>query len=278
MAKGIVLRTFISTIVMSVLCLEPAWITIADDCQECDEKGTPTYVGNAKYSWPCKCTDATPTIDYDNDEDDLIPSAGSINLWVDSGGLACPPYTWTVDGKGWSIIDNDGDNKTDYNNEPITLSLINTTGKTCGTGGSGDYDVYATVTITDNCGKTGDIIIRYSGGKWKDYYTVNCSSSPWWWKNCYSCKDTVELVSGAYRLLPGLTFGGVSGWSPASCVKLLPATIQYGNSPTWVVTAANGCDVSYCGGWIDIPDGSNCNHREACTLLIGQNIDVWGCP
>ncbi len=270
MPKGKIFGIFL-ILTLSVFYMNLTEVVLAEDC--CDEKGTPTSVGNAEYSWGCECTGVKPTI-YDNDADDLIPSAGSVNLWVNSGGKACPPYTWSTTSEGWSL------NASTTNNdlETVTLSLINTTGKSCGTSGSGDFDVYATVKVTDACGKTDDIVMRYLGGKWKDYYTVGCSSSPWWWKNCYSCKDTVELISGAYRLLPGLTFGGVSGWSPASCVKLLPATIQYGDSPTWVVTAANGCDVSYCGGWIDIPDGSNCNHREACTLLIGQNIDVWGCP
>jgi hypothetical protein len=150
-------------IILSVLCLEPAWTAIAEDCQECDRQNTPTPAGNAEYlaGWPCKCTEAKPMI-YDNDDDDLIPSAGAVNLWVNSGGNACPPYTWSISGMGWSVIDDDGDNQTDNDLETITLSLINTIGKTCGT----HYSVYCTVTVTDNCGETDNIIMKYSGGKW----------------------------------------------------------------------------------------------------------------
>ena len=157
MTKEIVLRTFMSIIILSILCLEPTWIVIAQDCEECDGKGTPTPAGNAEYAWPCKCTGKTPTI-YDNDADNLIPSAGSVNLWVNSGGLACPPYTWTVSGTGWSL----NKSTTENDLEQVTLSLINTTGKKCGT----NYTPYATVTVTDACGKTDDIVMRYSGGKW----------------------------------------------------------------------------------------------------------------
>ena len=157
---------------LSTVCLEPARIAIAEDCQECDGKGTPTSVGNAEYSpgWECECSDIIPTI-YDNDEDDLIYSAGLVNLWVNSGVLACPPYKWSVSGTGWSL------NKNTTNNdlEQVTLSLINTTGKTCGV----HYSVYATVRVTDNCGVTDDIVFRYSGGTWTLHYTLPSVINPY---------------------------------------------------------------------------------------------------
>jgi len=108
----------------------------------------------------CECIGTTPTI-YDDDADNEIESAGSVNLWVDSGGTACPPYTWSTSSTGWSL----NSNKTNNDLETVTLSLINTSGKTCGT----DYDVYATVTVTDDCGVTDDIIMIYSGR----YYSRN---------------------------------------------------------------------------------------------------------
>ena len=49
----------------------------------------------------CECLGFTPDIAYDAPPE--IAAGGTKSLWVDSGGLACPPYTWSVSGTGYSI-------------------------------------------------------------------------------------------------------------------------------------------------------------------------------
>jgi hypothetical protein len=161
--KTIKIRLFIRMIAL-ILCLHG--LVFGEDCA--DDKGatqTPTPAGNAEYAnlWRDQCA---PII-YDDDDDDMVDSGGSVKLWVDSGGLACPPYTWSTSNTGWSLYSNETENDL----ETVTLSLIDTSGKTCGT----DYDVYAILTVTDDYGVTDDIVIRYSGGQWVfDKYTSSC--------------------------------------------------------------------------------------------------------
>jgi len=144
---------FFTVMIAFHLCLNSP--VLAEDCADKkDVTQTPTRPGNAEYAgnWRNQCG---PTI-YDDDDDDMIGSGDSVNLWVDSGGAACPPYTWSTSSAGWSL----DSSTTGDDLETVTLILIETPGKTCGT----DFDVYSTVTVTDNCGVTDDITIRYSGG------------------------------------------------------------------------------------------------------------------
>ena len=58
---------------------------------------------------------AKPKI-YSSSED-IVPG-GTIDLWVDTGGSGCPPYTWSVSGTGYSLS-----GTTTYSKEQIvTLS------------------------------------------------------------------------------------------------------------------------------------------------------------
>jgi len=62
----------------------------------------------------CECYGIAPTIYTDGGG--TVASGGSINLWVDSGGFACPPYTWTVvSGTGYSLSKSETDNDLETN-------------------------------------------------------------------------------------------------------------------------------------------------------------------
>jgi hypothetical protein len=122
------------------------------------------YYSNKGCEWqmfvscnPCECQGATPTIVA---SDSTIDPGGSITLYVDSGGLACPPYTWEVDDIAYSIT-----SETDNDLEEATLSASS---GSCG----GTYDndnIVVTVTVTDNCGLTDTIKIRNTEGDWGGY-------------------------------------------------------------------------------------------------------------
>lgn len=100
----------------------------------------------------CPCTDAEPTIVASSS---TIAAGGSITVWVDSDGLACPPYEWSISGTGYSL------NKTTTNNDLETVTVSLTTG-TCGS----SYALYSTITVEDACGVTDYFDLRYSGGVW----------------------------------------------------------------------------------------------------------------
>ena len=61
----------------------------------------------------CECQFIAPTIYTDGGG--TVASGGSTNLWVDSGGFACPPYTWTVSGLGYSLSKATTDNDLETN-------------------------------------------------------------------------------------------------------------------------------------------------------------------
>lgn len=185
MTKGIILRTCMFIIIPSVLCLNPVFVASVEDCQNCGGPGTPTSAGNLvrQPGWDCICTGAKPTIVASSE---TISKGGSITLRVNSGGLACPSYTWSTTSKGYTL------NKTKTNNdEAVTLSC--TTGN-CGT----NYDVYATIKVTDNCGQPADIVIRNTAGTWSKVEDITsnwlCSVCPLDCGGATGCIPTDETI------------------------------------------------------------------------------------
>jgi len=207
MLKRRIMKVCLFTAMIAIhLCLNS--FVLAEDCA--DKEGvtqTPTPPGNAEYAGNWR-NQYGPTI-YD---DDMIGSGGSVNLWVDSGGAACPPYTWSTSSAGWSL----DSSTTGDDLETVTLSLINTGGKTCGT----DYDVYGTVTVTDDCGETDDITIRYSGGTWalveqKYSHFPGCSGATY---NCTGdVYGPVELLEGYKKWILSITVYEYQRHYPYGC-------------------------------------------------------------
>jgi hypothetical protein len=115
---------FILFIMSITFCIHFSLTAIADDiCVDCEEKSQPvlTLTGNADYSKINNvCSGATPTI---HTSSSTIAPGDSITLYVDSGYLALPPYSWSVFGTGYSL------NKSTTNNdlEEVTLSCASGT-------------------------------------------------------------------------------------------------------------------------------------------------------
>jgi len=88
---------------------------IADNSSD-TSSGLSTYPGDTTYpdDWQCECSGAIPTIITSSDE---ISPGGSITLHVDSGGLACPDYSWEVTGIGYTI-----DSESENDLETVTLT------------------------------------------------------------------------------------------------------------------------------------------------------------
>ena len=142
--------------IASHLCINS--FGLAEDCTDKDGvTQTPTAPGNTEYPEDWR-NQYRPTIYASDDE---IAPEGTITLYVDSGCLACPPYSWSVSGEGYTIQDNDGDQETDNDLETITLTAPASVG-VCGT----DYDIVATVTVEDQLEETDSVKIKNTDGQW----------------------------------------------------------------------------------------------------------------
>ena len=114
---------FILFIMSITFCIHFSVRAIADDiCVDCEEKSqpVPTLTGNADYSKiNNECSGAIPTI---HTSSSTIAPGGSITLYVDSGELALPPYSWSVLGTGYSL------DKSTTNNDLEEVTLTSASG------------------------------------------------------------------------------------------------------------------------------------------------------
>ena len=115
---------FILIILSITFCIYFRVSAVADDiCVDCEGESppVPTLTGNADYSKiNNECSGETPAI---HTSSSTIAPGGSITLYVDSGNLALPPYSWSVSGTGYSL-----DKSTTNNDlEEVTLSCASGT-------------------------------------------------------------------------------------------------------------------------------------------------------
>jgi hypothetical protein len=157
-----------------------ASISVAGNCGDCDEP--PTIPGNA-----CKCDGTKPTINATFAEGmDTIDSSNPVTLSA-SGG--CPPYIWSVTGTGYDLSDNGNGTK--------KLSVVS---GTCIKNVTGNYDIYATVTVTDKCDLSNEVQVRHTSGTWVSKGTgkgvlVSCTYNRYIWKRAS------EFIIGHQRWL-----------------------------------------------------------------------------
>jgi hypothetical protein len=146
-------------------CLHLTGPTVADECWDREGSG-PTVTGNYTY----------PPFQYDPDNPDEIDRNNSIPICV-IGGI--PPYTWQVNGNGFSL------------SEGATEGLTNTLiaeSTACGA---------ATITVTDKFGASCTGYVRCTTGNWSDFVQVAitvkgdvCPDNP----NCKSSSGSYDYV------------------------------------------------------------------------------------
>jgi hypothetical protein len=164
MKKKIIIILLVLVSLSSILFINLGNKSTAQECNDCTP--IPTPPGDSDYSKiNCNCTGAIPTIKASASE---ITSGGSITLWVDSGGKACPDFTWSVSSAKYSL------NKSKTNNDLETVTMTAASG-TCSTTGYNNSNIYVTVTVTDSCRNTNQIEIRNTAGDWvlEDICTQN---------------------------------------------------------------------------------------------------------
>ena len=204
----------------------------------------------------CECVNADPLI-YATSS--TINPGSSINMYVDSGGYACPPYSWTVSGLGYSL--NKG--TTDNDLEVVTLSSAS---GSCGT----NYAAVASVTVTDNCGRPYNARFRNTGGKWVQvgYSYIRCQqncSVGCWNAGCPggSCAGVTYADDAVYK-----STGGIRKW------RLLGSTFICG------YTNMGPAGWIWCNG--SVPATGDvlppfCNPPSACNAGTGPCADVCYC-
>ena len=145
-----ILKTVALVFIFSFI-LQPSTIVFANDCQS-DTPPISTVPGNRII--PPNWRDAyKPKIYSDNDE---IARNNYVNVWVDSDGKACPPYSWSVSGTGFHFDSASGPTTATTNADLETLQLW-ADGTACGP---------ATITVTDLCEGNDEEYVRCTNGRW----------------------------------------------------------------------------------------------------------------
>jgi hypothetical protein len=163
MKKKITLILLILAVLSSILFINLGNKSTAQECNDCTL--IPTPPGDSNYSKiNCNCVGTIPTIKASTSE---IKSGSSITLWVDSGGKACPDFTWSVSNAKYTL------NKSKTVNDLETVTMTAASG-TCSSTGYDNSSIYVIVNVTDSCKQTNQIIIRNTAGKWGTYSTHLC--------------------------------------------------------------------------------------------------------
>jgi len=131
---------------------------------------------------------------------ETIAPGASITLWVNSEGLACPPYHWSVTGKGYSI------SSSTTQNDLATVTLTSPEGR-CGV----NFNPYVKVSVQDSCGVRAEKFLRNSDGKWgnlNEQGSGDCDPSG----NCdagAACNQPVtEITDGIHKWTFSQGYGG----------------------------------------------------------------------
>ena len=168
----------------------------------------------------CECKGAGVIVFKSISEADAVDKGNSVSLWADSGGEACPPYTWTVQGNDqqndWHFGSVSGPKTAITENDLDQVSLFPGP-SVCGA---------ATVTVTDDCGESDTTEIRCSVGTWSPTREQIIGV---WDANCegfhevelaWECGQnmTLEVIEGKWRYSVeiGDESGGENGYMYAA--------------------------------------------------------------
>jgi hypothetical protein len=222
MKKKITLILLILVALSSILFINLGNKSTADECKDCDSKkplAVPTPPGNADYTKiNCNCSEATPTIKASAS---TIAPGGSITLWVDSGGKACPDFTWSISSAKYTL----NKSKTTADFETVTMTAAS---GICSTTGYDNSNIYVTVTVMDRCEITNQIIILNTAGHWKNIgstYARNAMESDqcgaWGGSSPVSEEYSSYYREGKYRWRLYHSSGWSAWWNPVGCAAKL---------------------------------------------------------
>ena len=171
--------------------------TTAKECNDCDQISTAP--GNADYSQmncDCSCIGGLPVI-VTSDNADTVKRNNKIDVWIDSGGEACPKYTWEIIGNGFHFGSVSGPN-TAITNADSAILQIWADNNACGS---------AIITVRDCCGETSTISVREpDNGKWVLIEDIECGTldnMP----GAGTCHSDFYCIEGGFRYLDSWVAG-----------------------------------------------------------------------
>lgn len=154
-------KTLMSLLILStIISFDSGINSTADECNDCAL--IPSTPGDTDYcSISQNNPESKPIIQASSTQ---IGAGGSISLNVNAESLAYPPYNWSVSNAIYTL-----DKSTTMSNlEIVTMSAA--TGS-CGNGYS-DSNISVTVTVTDACGESNQIMIRNTAGSWGSWIKI----------------------------------------------------------------------------------------------------------
>jgi len=189
------------------LCLNVNSIATAADCEPCGSE-TPSSPGNTTIPDNFHLNIVARYTNQSASDPNTIASSYPVYLHVESSGYSCPNYTWSIASKGYSL----DKTETSSASEEVMMSVVS---GSCGKNGSGDYDVVAVVTVTDDCGKSNTIVIRHESGVWKGCLSMGiggcvCTATRYIYfsysgisfRYGYDCWQSGRSYSGFHSALP----------------------------------------------------------------------------
>jgi hypothetical protein len=283
MLKGRIFKICFLILILT-FCLHLT-LPVQAEKKDCNKINIATEPGNADYNIIDCCAEATPTIVASNP---TIAPSGSITLKVDSGGLACPIYSWSSsDGK--YTFNKGGETEADL--EEITLTAAS---GSCGSGYS-NANIVCTVTVTDICGRTDEVEIRNTAGGWVWVENIGNEGDNCTCTNCYDCGLVAEGKNAYNVCLNGndsnYTMYGSCGGDPLTysnnCYPNNPAGEWCYENPDLCIESIHkrynpmNCCQKYelypnsCS-WFSDADCSGSAGWAYTTRLI--RVYEWGCP
>jgi RHS repeat-associated protein len=187
---------------------------------------------------------------------DTVDRNNNVNVWVDSDGKACPPYSWSVSGTGFHFNSASGPTTATTNADLQTLQLW-ADGTACGP---------ASITVTDDCDEVTSGVVRcLDASDWvlKEQCNscyIDCSTY-----GCPTCTAPSDYIIGEKKWV---FFGGVNSIdSDPDCPR------------TWQGPGCSGsCShpPTFCGNPYECAGGIPCYAGGSC-LLVALRYYEWEC-
>lgn len=150
------LKIFFIIILSITIFIHFTLIAIAEnDCEDTSQP-IPNLPGDSDYSkMNCNCAnppEGTFTFDDDNTPDTIVKDS-SIEVYIIGG---CPPFTFSTSSTGYDF---EGESNYETGKKHATLFCVN---GACGV----DFDVTASIKVTDGCETEVEAVIRNTAGNW----------------------------------------------------------------------------------------------------------------
>lgn len=206
----------------------------------------------------CFCLGTIPTIFASAQ---TIDRGSTVNLWVESGGLACPNFSWSVSGTGFTLSRSQTDG--DY-----VINRLQADATACGS---------ATITVTDKCGVSATGYIRCNNGSEWIPKGNTCglpgAYDSYVWTGTYD----FTKISGNKKQLQSCSYSGY--FDPTPCAPDCNGAVfeSTGWCNNWGFEAEGYC-ISFAGIWCACQEGI-IGGNKMCDAIrtLSLSYSEWEC-